>query len=128
MSFVAVEKTRLLFQKVARLLLQQMPVEAGDRETPSFERLLANLAGQPGSLLALAKGDAGAKHRAQADNYTDINSSDIDFCEVPGNATHGASTYIVYCTGDQRGGPGFNAAAIVAALLPSSQPLVWCRC
>ena len=70
---------------------------------------------QPGSLLALAKGDAGAKHRAQADNYTDINSSDIDFCEVPGNATHGASTYIVYCTGDQRGGPGFNAAAIVAA-------------
>jgi hypothetical protein len=49
-------------------------------------------------------------------NYTDIDASDIDFVEVPGNKTHpNPKTLIVYCTGNQRSGYAYNAMAEVDA-------------
>ena len=55
----------------------------------------------------------GPAFRENAANYSDTDASDIDFVELPGNATHGPSTYITYCTGNQKYGFAYNAAAVV---------------
>ena len=64
----------------------------------------------------LAPGFPGVHWRANMANYTDIDASDIDFVEVPGNKTHpNPKTFIVYCTGNQRSGYAYNAMAEVDA-------------
>eukprot|EP01051_Picozoa_sp_SAG22_P007767 SAG22_NODE_559_length_9115_cov_4.969720_1_plen_77_part_00 len=61
--------------------------------------------------------ESGTAFRANAGNYSDLDASDIDFVQLPNG-----STFIVYCTGNQRYGYAYNAAAIVDASVD-----VWLR-